>query len=351
MADTRDRAPRSGPSGGQDLADYGSMPQVMSFAECIAATLADLMRHDDRVIVLGEDVGRHGGVFRATAGLFDEFGPARVRDTPICESSIIGTALGWALMGGRPVAEIQYSDFLTECMDQIVNQAAKVRYMSGGQLKAPMVIRTPGGRSRSAAGQHSQSLESWFSSVPGLLVVGPSTVADAGALLRSAIETEDPVLFFEHKLLYRVREKVSLMAPPVRLGTAAVRRDGMDLTVVSWSWMAREAVKAAEAVAATLGASVEVIDLRTLVPLDIDTVLRSVRKTRRLVVAHEAPLKGGWAADVVAAVIERAWAELLGPPVRVGAASVPVPMAPRLEAEVLPDHSDIVTAISQALAR
>src|SRR5258708_8595198 len=274
------------------------------------------MRADDRILVLGEDVGRHGGVFRATAGLHEEFGPARVRDTPICESSIIGAALGFALMGGRPVAEIQYSDFLTECMDQIVNKAAKVRYMSGGQLTAPLVIRTPGGHSRSAAGQHSQSLEGWFTGTPGLLIAGPSTVADAGGLLLTAIDTDDPVIFFEHKLLYRVRENVGPKTEAVPFGSAAVRRSGTDVTVVSWSWLAPASLKAADALATTLGASAEVIDLRTLVPLDIAAVLASVRKTGRLVVAQESPLHGGWASDVVAAATESAWARLLAPPTR-----------------------------------
>jgi acetoin:2,6-dichlorophenolindophenol oxidoreductase subunit beta len=333
------------------MTDDGAGPvRRTGFAEGIARTLADLMRADDRVLVFGEDVGRHGGVFRATAGLYQEFGAARVRDTPICESAIVGTALGCALMGARPVVEIQYADFLTECMDQIVNQAAKVRYMSGGQLTAPLVIRAPGGRSRSAAAQHSQSLEGWFTSVPGLLVAGPSTVADACGLLRTAIETEDPVLFFEHKLLYRLREELDGVPGSVPFGTAAVSRPGSDVTVVSWSWMVRECLKAAQEAASTSGASVEVIDLRTLVPLDVGSVLASVRKTRRLVVAHEAPVHGGWGSDVVAAVVERGWADLVSPPVRVGAVSSPVPMAPVLEAAVLPGHADIVTAISRVLA-
>ncbi|HVB46732.1 MAG TPA: alpha-ketoacid dehydrogenase subunit beta [Streptosporangiaceae bacterium] len=327
-----------------------SASQGTTFAAGIARTLADVMRADDRVIVFGEDVGRHGGVFRATSGLYGEFGPARVRDTPICESAIVGTALGCSLMGARPVVEIQYSDFLTECMDQIVNQAAKVRYMSGGQLTAPMVIRTPGGRSRSAAAQHSQSLESWFTNIPGLLVVGPSNVADACGMLRSAIESEDPVLFFEHKLLYRLREELADVPRHVQLGQAAVCRPGTDVTVVSWSWMVHESLKAAETVTSASGASVEVIDLRSLVPLDIATVVQSVRKTGRLVVAHEAPIQGGWGSDVVAAVVERAWAELASPPVRVGAVSAPVPMAPRLESAVLPDSSSIVSAITRVLA-
>ncbi len=327
-----------------------SPPRDITLAEGIATTLASMMEEDARIIVFGEDVGRHGGVFRATAGLYDRFGPARVRDTPICESAIVGVALGCALVGARPIVEIQYSDFLTECMDQIVNQAAKVRYMSGGQLIAPLVIRTPGGRSRSAGAQHSQSIESWFVSVPGLVVAGPSTVADARGLLRSAVASEDPVLLFEHKLLYRVREEASGGDEPVPLGVAAVRRQGSDATVVSWSLMANESMKAADQIQSELGASVEVIDLRTLVPLDLETVLGSVRKTGRLVVAHEAPVQGGWGSDVVASVTERAWSELRAEPVRVGAAPSPVPMAPALEAAILPDASSVADAIRRVLS-
>jgi len=322
---------------------------MMSVAEGIASTLADLMRTDERIAVFGEDVGRHGGVFRATAGLYDEFGPERVRDTPICESAIVGVGLGCALVGGRPIIEIQYSDFLTECMDQIVNQAAKVRYMSGGQLSAPLLIRTPGGRSRSAAAQHSQSLESWFVNVPGLIVAGPSNVADACGLLRSSIEADDPVLFFEHKLLYGLRQQPLHSEEIVPLGQAAVYREGTDVTVVAWSLMVQEALKAAVRVESELGASVEVIDLRTLVPMDIDSVVASVTKTGRLVVAHEAPVQGGWGSDVVASVLERAYPQLRTAPVRVGAAPAPVPMASAMESAVLPDADTIVAAVARML--
>jgi pyruvate dehydrogenase E1 component beta subunit len=252
----------------------------------------------------------------------------------------MGVGLGSALVGCRPVIEIQYSDFLTECMDQIVNQAAKVRYMSGGQLKAPMVVRTPGGRSRSSAAQHSQSLESWFVNIPGLLVVGPSNIA---------IATEDPVLFFEHKLLYGLRQPALHEEKVVPLGKAAVYREGSDVTVVAWSWMVQEALKAAARVEAELGASVEVVDLRSLVPLDIDTVIASVEKTGRLVVAHEAPVQGGWGGDVVATVLDRAWSRLASAPIRVGATAVPVPMASNLESVVLPDALDVVAAVAQVL--
>jgi pyruvate dehydrogenase E1 component beta subunit len=222
--------------------------------------------------------------------------------------------------------------------------------MSGGQLTAPLVIRAPGGRSRSAAAQHSQSLETWFTSVPGLLVAGPSNVADACGLLRTAIESEDPVLFFEHKLLYRLREELDTEPGPIPFGSAAVARPGSDVTLVSWSWMVRECLKAAAEISAASGASVEVIDLRTLVPLDVDSVLASVRKTGRLVVAHEAPAHGGWGSSVVASVVERGWADLVSAPVRVGAASAPVPMAPVMEAAVLPDAADIATAVALVLA-
>lgn len=319
----------------------------LTYAAAIAEALAGAMGADPTVFVMGEDVGRHGGVFRATADLYDRFGSERVRDTPISESALVGAGLGAALTGMRPVVEIQYSDFLTECMDQLVNQLAKVRYMSGGQVSAPLVVRAPGGRAKSAASQHSQSLESWFVSVPGLQVVMPSTPADAKGLLTHALRGQDPVLFIEHKLLYRMKGLVPVGDHEVTFGRAAIRRGGNDLTIVSASWLATEALSAANQLAAE-GIDAEVIDLRTLVPLDLETVLASVARTGRLLVAHEAPLRGGWGADVVAQVVESG-ATLLRPPARVGARFAPVPMAPEMESYVVPSSTWILDAARRLL--
>ncbi len=321
----------------------------LTYAAAIAEALGAAMEADPAVFVMGEDVGRHGGVFRATADLFERFGPERVRDTPISESALIGAGLGAALTGMRPVVEIQYSDFLTECMDQLVNQLAKVRYMSGGQVSAPLVVRTPGGRSKSSASQHSQSLESWFVSVPGLQVVMPSTPADAKGLLTHALRGQDPVLFVEHKLLYRMKGPVPEGDHEVPFGEAATIRPGRDVTIVSASWLATEALAAADLLAAE-GIDVEVIDLRTLVPLDLATVVASSARTGRLVVAHEAPLRGGWGADLVAQVVESG-VPLLGPPARVGARFAPVPMAPAMEAYVVPSRSWIVETVRAIFGR
>jgi len=314
----------------------------MTYAQAIAETLAAAMEANPSVFIMGEDVGRHGGVFRATAGLYERFGGDRVRDTPISESALIGTGLGAALTGMRPVVEIQYSDFLAECMDQLVNQLAKVRYMSGGQVSAPVVVRTPGGRAKSSAAQHSQSLESWFISVPGLQIAMPSTPADAKGLLNHALRGDDPVLFIEHKLLYRTKGLVPLGDHDVPFGEAVIRRRGRDLTIVSVSWLATEAMAAAKTLDAE-GIDAEVIDLRTLVPLDLDSVIASVARTGRLIVAHEAPIRGGWGGDLVSQIVE-AGVPLLRAPVRIGSRFAPIPMAPVMESFVIPSDSWIVDA-------
>lgn len=319
------------------------------YAQAIADALREEMQRDDRVFIMGEDVGRHGGAFRATAGLYQLFGPERVRDTPISESAIVGAGLGAALTGMRPVVELQFSDFVTEAMDQIVNQLAKARYMSAGQVTAPLVIRLPGGRSHSEASQHSQSLESWFLSVPGLVIAMPSTPEDAKGLLKSALRGNDPVLFFEHKLLYRTQGEVPDGDYEIPFGRAVIRRSGMDLTVISASWMSTQAVEAAE-VLAEAGVDVEVIDLRTLVPLDIRTILDSVERTGRVIVAHEAPLNGGWGGEVASRISEAAFRSLKCPPKRIGARFAPVPMAPVMESYVLPSADWIVNAANDLLA-
>jgi pyruvate/2-oxoglutarate/acetoin dehydrogenase E1 component len=307
------------------------------------------MERDERVFIMGEDVGRHGGAFRATAGLYEIFGPERVRDTPISESAIVGAGLGAALTGMRPVVELQFSDFVTECMDQVVNQLAKVRYMSGGQVSAPLVLRLPGGRSHSEASQHSQSLESWFISVPGLYIAMPSTPEDAKGLLKSALRGSNPVLFFEHKFLYRTVGEVPNGDYDIPFGEAIVRRSGQDLTVISASWMSTQALAAAE-VLAEEGIDVEILDIRTLVPLDLAAILDSVNRTHRVIIAHEAPLFGGWGGEVASQISEKAYDTLKCPPKRIGARFAPIPMAPAMESYVLPSADWIVAEARRMIA-
>jgi pyruvate dehydrogenase E1 component beta subunit len=317
---------------------------VTSYIEAIAAALADAMRADARVLVLGEDVAE-GGPWGATAGLADEFGRDRVRDTPISEAAICGIAIGAAQSGLRPVVEIMFVDFVTLALDQLVNQAAKAHFMSGGQLTVPLVLRTQGGAGQRGGAQHSQSLEAWLTHVPGLKVVMPSTASDAAALLRAAIADPNPVVVVENKTLYFRREELS--DEPVELGRAGVVRPGRDATVVALSRLVPEALAAADELAAD-GLELEVIDPRTLVPLDLDTIVESVRRTHRLVVAHEAVEHGGFGAELAAQVQAAAFDELDAPVGRVGAPFSPVPFSPPLEDAYLPGRAEIVQAV-QAL--
>jgi pyruvate/2-oxoglutarate/acetoin dehydrogenase E1 component len=300
-----------------------------TFVNAINATLARAMRADERVIVLGEDVAE-GGPYTATAGLADEFGRERVLNTPISESAVCGVAIGAAQAGLRPVVEIMYIDFLTLALDQLVNQAAKAHFMSGGQLSVPLVLRTQGGAGSRAGAQHSQSLEAWLAHVPGLKVVMPSCAADAAGLLQSAIADPNPVVLVENKSLYFRRELVPELPEPVALGSAAVVRPGRDLTIIATSRMVGESLQAAHRLAAD-GIEAEVIDPRTLVPLDEHTIVSSVRRTGRAVVAHEAVTVGGFGAELAARVAELAFDCLEAPIGRVGAPFTPVPVSPPLE--------------------
>jgi pyruvate dehydrogenase E1 component beta subunit len=318
------------------------------FAQAIITALAEEMRRDERVIVYGEDVGAYGGVYGATRGLQKEFGEQRVMDTPISESAITGLALGAALLGMRPVAEIMYCDFLTQASDQLVNNAAKYRYMSGGQLSVPMVIRTPAGGGTGNAAQHSQNLEAWMCHVPGLKVVMPSTPADARGLLKSAIRDDNPVVFIEHKKLYRMKGSVPAEETLIPLSIADIKRPGKDVTLVSWSYTIHLCLEAAEKLAQE-GIDVEIVDPRTLQPLDIDTIIRSVEKTGRLAIAHEAVTFGGFGAEIAAQVTERAVHLLKHHVVRVGAKFVPQPYSDPLETFVLPKVDDIIQAVKQTL--
>jgi pyruvate dehydrogenase E1 component beta subunit len=320
-----------------------------TYLQAITGTLAEAMRADSAVLVLGEDVAE-GGPWGATAGLAEEFGADRVRNTPISEAAICGVAIGAAQSGLRPVVEIMFVDFVTLAMDQLVNQAAKAHFMSGGQLTVPLVLRTQGGAGQRGAAQHSQSLEAWLTHVPGLKVVMPSTASDAGGLLASAIADPNPVVFVENKTLYFRKEDVPDEREPVPIGRATVVRPGRDVTVVALSRLVSESLAAADELAAD-GIEVEVIDPRTLVPLDLTTIVESVTRTRRLVVAHEAVSHGGFGAEVTARVQEAAFDELDAPIGRVGAPFAPVPFSPPLEDAYLPGRADVATAVRAVLAR
>ena len=322
------------------------MPET-TYIKALNQALAEEMRRDALVYVLGEDVAE-GGPYGATRDLAAEFGPGRVRNTPISEGTITGVAVGMALAGLRPVLEIMFVDFITLALDQLVNQAAKTHYMSGGQLRVPMVIRTQGGAGLRYGAQHSQSLESWLLHVPGLKVAMPATAADAAGLLLSAIRDDNPVVVVENKALYFQREPVPGILAPVPLGQAAIRRPGRDLTIVATSRLVGEALAAADELAAQ-GIEAEVIDPRTLLPLDLDTIVGSLARTHRLLVAHEAVGPLGFGAELVAQLQEAAFDELDAPMVRVTAPFVPVPVSPPLEDAYRPTRGTILASVRKLL--
>jgi len=323
---------------------------TLSYSEAIRLALTEEMARDSSVFIIGEDVGVFGGVFGVTAGLHEQFGEGRVLDTPISESAIIGAALGAAMMGMRPVAEIMFGDFLPVAGDQIVNQLAKARYMTGGKANVPVTVRVTTGAPGSAAQQHSQSPESWFMNVPGLKIACPATPADAKGLLKTAIRGNDPVLYFEHKMLYAVKGEVPEDPEfTVPFGEANILRPGEHVTVVAIGGMVRHALDAAERMAPH-GISLEVIDPRTLVPFDLNTVITSVEKTGRLIIAHEAHKRGGPGAEIAALVAEEAIEWLDAPILRVAAKNVPLPYAPGLENFVLPSAEDIMAAARRIAA-
>jgi pyruvate dehydrogenase E1 component beta subunit len=323
----------------------------MKYRDALKAALRAEMSRDERVFCIGEGIGERGGSYKVTEGLLAEFGPTRVIDTPLAEAGFVGLGVGAAIAGQRPVVEILFIDFLMLAMDQVVNQAAKYRFMSGGEGRVPLVIRTQGGAGNSLAGQHSQSLEAMFYHVPGLKVVMPATPADAGGLLVSAIRDEDPVIFIEHKQLYMTEGDAPEGDPvPVPLGVAEVKRSGSDVTLVAWSNMVLRSLKAAEELEAD-GISVEVVDLRTLVPIDLETVLDSVLRTRRLVIVQEAIRRGGVASDIAANIGERAFGVLQGPIVRVTGKETVVPFNLALERASVPQVADIVAGVRDSLGR
>jgi len=322
----------------------------LTYSEALREAMAQALASDSRVFLLGEDIGVYGGAFGVTKDLIEEFGPDRVRDTPISENAIVGASVGSAVLGMRPVAEMQFMDFITLGMEQTVLQGAKIRYMFGGKASVPMVVRLPAGSGTGAAAQHCQSLESWFLSVPGLKIVAPATPYDAKGMLLAAIADNNPVLFVENKLLYKSRGPVPVEPYVVPLGRAAVRREGSGPTVVATSIMVPRALEAAQ-VLAEEGIELEVIDLRSLKPYDAPTIVESVQKTGRLLVVHEAPLIGGFGGEIAAMVAQSpAFAYLEAPIVRLGGADVPIPYNPTLEKAAVPQVPDIVAAARQ-LAR
>src|SRR5947208_12609191 len=325
------------------------MPEV-SYREAVRDALEQAMRKDDDVFIMGEDIAEMGGAMGVTQGMLDEFGAERVRNTPISEIAIVGAGIGAAMQGMRPVVEVMYEDFLTLAMEQIVNQAAKHRYMSGGQLKVPLTIRTQGGAGWSPGAQHAQQLEGWFVHVPGLKVVFPSTPTDVRGLLWSSIYDDNTVLFFEHRTLYPIKEEVPEELEPIPLGQARVHREGKDVTVIATGRLVHESLGAA-AEAEKEGISVEVVDPRTLQPLDEETLVGSVKKTNRCVVAHEAVTRMGFGAEVAAVVQYQAFDWLDAPIERVGAKFTPLPFAPVMEEWCVPHADDVLAAVMRTVGR
>jgi pyruvate dehydrogenase E1 component beta subunit len=325
------------------------MPEL-SYREAVRDALSTAMRRDSDVFIMGEDIAEMGGSMGVTQGMLAEFGPERVRNTPISEMALAGAAIGAAMQGMRPVAEIMYEDFMTLAMEQIVNQAAKHRYMSGGQLTVPVTFRTQGGAGWSPGAQHAQQVEAWFVHVPGLKVVFPSTPTDVRGLLYASIYDDNPVVFFEHRTLYGLKEEVPDELEPIPIGQARVHREGEDVTVVATGRLVHEALAAAKT-AEGEGVSVEVVDPRTLQPLDEKAIVGSVKKTSRCVVAHEAVARMGFGAEVAAIVQHQAFDWLDAPVERVGARFTPIPFAPVMEEFVVPHERDVLAAIYRTVGR
>jgi len=321
----------------------------VTYAEAIKEAMSEEMRASDDIFLMGEDVGIYGGAFGVSYGMFEEFGEERVRDTPISEAAIIGAAVGAAVTGMRPIAEIQFSDFITIGMDQLVNQAAKIRYMFGGKAIVPMVVRAPAGSGTGAAAQHSSSMEAWYAHVPGLKVVTPSTPYDAKGLLKSAIWDDNPVVFLEQKLLYRTKGEIPEEDYRIPLSESDVKRPGKDLTIVSWGRMVPRCLTVADNLASE-GIDIEVIDPRTLLPLDAEPIIASAAKTGRVLVVHEAVETGGFGGEVIARIVDsEAFFYLDRPPKRLGGLDVPIPYNPNLEKNAVPTEESITAAVHSLL--
>src|ERR1700751_6160334 len=325
------------------------MPEL-SYREAVRDALSTAMRQDDDVVGMGEDIAEMGGSMGVTHGMLEEFGPARVRNTPISEMALAGTAIGAAMQGMRPVAEIMYEDFMTLASEQVVNQAAKIRYMSGGQLTVPVVFRTQGGAGWSPGAQHAQQLEAWFVHIPGLKVVFASTPEDVRGLLWSAIYDDNPVVFFEHRTLYPIKGNVPEEMEPIPIGRARIHREGGDVTVIATGRLVHERRKGAEE-AEKDGISVEVVDPRTLQPLDEEALVGSVKKTNRAVVAHEAVTRMGFGSEVASVLQYQAFDWLDAPIERVGAKFAPLAFAPVMENFVVPHAADVLAAIKRTVQR
>ena len=317
----------------------------MTYGEAIREGMSIRMRENERVILFGEDVGAFGGCFGVTMGMFDEFGEERVRDTPISEGVIVGCAVGSAATGLRPIAELMFIDFLTVGMDQLVNQAAKMRYMFGGHISMPLVLRLPAGGGLGAAAQHSQSLEAWVTHVPGLKVVYPSTPQDALGLMLSAIDDDNPVIYVEHKAMYGLKGDVGSLAP-IPLGKGDIKRSGKDVTVIATGKMVHEALSAADTLSKD-GTSAEVLDPRSLYPLDTDLIKESISKTHKVVIITEETKRGGYGGEISAIIAEDYFDLLDAPVIRIGALDTPVPFAPGLEQVMLPNAQDVVNAVKK----
>jgi pyruvate dehydrogenase E1 component beta subunit len=318
-------------------------PHRVSYREAIRAALAEILRNDPRAFLMGEDVGRYGGCYAVSKGLLEEFGEERVRDTPLSEAAFVGAAIGSALGGMRPIVEVMTVNFSLLCLDQIVNTAATLRHMSGGQFSVPVVIRMATGAGRQLAAQHSHSLENWYAHVPGLRVIAPATLDDARWMLAAAVADPDPVIVFEHVLLYNVEGELDPRITAVDIDRAAIRREGHDVTLITYGGSLKKTLEAAHALAAD-GIDAEVIDLRSLRPLDETTILTSVRKTHRVVIVDEGWRSGSLAGEIAARIAERAFYELDAPPTRVCSAEVPIPYAKHLEEAALPSTEQIVAA-------
>lgn len=315
----------------------------LSMMEAIREAMTKKMREDPTVFIMGEDVGAFGGCFGVTSGMFEEFGQERVRDTPISEGAIIGCAVGAAATGTRPIAELMFIDFVTVGADQLVNQAAKMRYMVGGKIKLSMVVRLPLGAGTRAAAQHSQSLEAWIAHIPGLKVVYPSVPSDAYGLMLKAIEDDNPVVFLEHKILYGVRGEVDENAKPIEFGKADIKREGKDLTVAATGRMVHEALKAAEELSKE-GIEIEIFDPRTLFPFDKETLFKSIEKTNKLLIVSEENKRGSFAGEISAIVAEECFDYLDAPIRRLCSVNSPVPFSPVLEDYYMPNAKDIIEA-------
>ena len=322
----------------------------MTYREAVRAALRQALRSDPRVFLMGEDVGRYGGAFAVSHGLLAEFGPERIRDTPLSESAFVGAGIGAALGGTRPIVEIMTVNFSMLAMDQILNNAATLRHMSGGQFNVPLVVRVATGGGRQMAEQHSHSLEGWYAHIPGITVLTPATVADAYGMLLAALQESDPAFIFEHATLYPLEGEVDETAKPADIRRAAVRRSGGDVTLVTYGGTLGKTVKAAD-ILAQAGVEAEVIDLRTLRPFDRSTVLDSIAKTHRAVLVDEAWRTGSFAAEISAQIMENAFDDLDAPVARVCSAEVPMPYAKHLETAALPKVEEIVSAVQELISR